>query len=311
MHNNLLYVLTSSLLLLLPQPSIAADYTNQKYIVRQLWPDNSCSGSAAVAQAIELNKCFPSVGGGGEFSIEYTIVGDNLVASTYLSDDTCSGKPFGKPQQSSISSKCQASPNIAHTLTGTTEGSDTSYSSYVFTNTIPDASLGYPYLQTNYTAATKCNTSQFNTPILFHQDATDTCLKAATLAYSNAQAIRITKGTKSGFHIDTAFGIEYYDTTSCGSSSLISKFHCPAHCTTYDQKEYVPTSVSCMTVALIVADDSFKMVLIAVVCVIGILGLGYAAFVYMRRKAEYDPSSFGQWIPNESGDSNSYSTFHA
>ena len=59
------------------------------------------------------------------------------------------------------------------------------------------------------------------------------------------------------------------------------------------------------------ADDSFKMVLIAVVCVIGILGLGYAAFVYMRRKAEYDPSSFGQWIPNESGDSNSYSTFHA
>ena len=97
---------------------------------------------------------------------------------------------------------------------------------------------------------------KFNTPILFHQDATDTCLKAATLAYSNAQAIRITKGTKSGFHIDTAFGIEYYDTTSCGSSSLISNFQCPAHCTTYDKKEYVPTSVSCMTVALIVADDS-------------------------------------------------------
>jgi hypothetical protein len=293
------------ILLLQPIPQFATSYKNEKYIIRQLWPNNDCAGTAAVAHAIELKKCFPNIDD-SPLSIEYSVDGDNFISSTWLDSSKCEGNPF-KLEKTSISSKCQAAPSLSiftdPNLQRSFEPLDSSsYVSFLFTDNIPDATIGYPYLQTNY-SANVCNTSQFNIPILFHQDSLNTCLRAATLAYpTTAKAITIVKKK-----MQTGFSVEYYSDTSC--DILLSTFQCPTHCTLAGSGP-IPTSVSCMHIAGIVKHDNASMVFIAIVCLIGVLGLGYAIFVYMRRRAEYDPSSFGQWVPTADSGSNSYSTFN-
>jgi hypothetical protein len=139
---------------------------------------------------------------------------------------------------------------------------------------------------------------------LFHADATDACLPAATLSYPSAQSIKITKGTT----IETAFAVEYYQTIDC--KTVAGKFDCPTHCTEETPKGVaIPTVVSCTAVAAVVAHNG-SMIWTALIFLAIASVLGYGVFVYMRRRADYDPSSFGQWIPNESNSSgNNYSTF--
>ena len=313
----------SLLLIFLTSVRCSKIFTGQKYAVRQLYGDSSCSGSAGVAQALELNKCFPNVDA-SVISLSYAVEGDNFITTTWMHDNTCTKKPAGQ-QSVSISQQCQVVPNMnLHLLNNNpfasvsdTSESDTSaqftqYASFVFTNSIPDATIGYPYLQTNYTASDVCNTSLFNVPILFHQDATDTCLPAATLSYAHARSIKLTKG----LDISTAFAVEYYETDNCGA--MLGKFNCPSHCIDIDHgKIVIPTAVACLTSTTVVA-GGHGFVFIAIVCLICALVLGYGVFVCMRKRAEFDPDSVytpvgSKWVDqssnNSSAEGNSYSTF--
>jgi hypothetical protein len=300
------------LLLLVADCVICFSYDgHQKYAVRQLYSDEKCQGTAAVAQGLELDKCFPNVDD-STLSISYSVDGDNLITSTWMGDNTCTTKPFAQ-QKVSISSGCQAAPSIDTTITAAAPSigntTTTAYAKFVFSDNLPAASLGYPFLMSNYTGSNKCNTSLFNVPTLFHKDATDGCLPAATLSYPNARSIKIMKGTT----LATAFTIQYYRTTDCKTVDQLGTFECPTHCTEETPKGVtIPTAVSC-TAVLPVVEKGGHMIVTAIIFLLIASVLAYGVFLYMRRKADYDPSSFGQWIPNESSggrsNDNSYSTF--
>ena len=308
---------TTLILLVLLHTCIATSYDGQKYVIRKLYSTKSCSGSAAVAQALELNKCFPSVDN-SIISLKYSIVDDDFITTTWVGDDTCTKKSSSE-QKSSISQQCQAiSPNLNFISTSTfskssttTTTTTTQYASFVFTNSIPDSTIGYPYLQTNYTASNVCNTSLFNVPILFHQDTTDTCLPAATLSYKLAQSIKLKKGST----IDTSFVVEYYQTNDCGD--ILGSFKCPSSCRNLGKGFLIPTSVSCFISTSVVA-GGHGFVKFAIISLLLALVFGYLAFVYMRRRAEFDPDSIStpvgsQWMGNNNNapnkGANSYSTF--
>lgn len=305
-------------LLYLPY-SIICRMISQRYAIRQRFADHDCAGTAATAEALELGRC--QSWATHDLSILFAVEAGHFYTREYA-NGRCAGKP-------ETESKVPIAARCARSADDEDSGGAAYYFNWAFADELPAPSLGYPYMQTNYTSSDVCNTSTFSTSILFHADAAQACVPTASLNFPRAKSIRLTPAKKGGFHPrrtaaeddgdgrlgfgSTAFSVSYFHDKACTASSMIQELNCPNHCdtTSVDNGTFF-TSRVCLAEAAAITANTAQLVWISVSCFIAALILGAGIFVYMRRRAHGLPQRGKElWTEAEedAGSKTGYSTF--
>ena len=260
----------------------------KRYAIRQRYADRACAGTAAVAEALELGVC--QTWATHDMSLMF-VVEDGHISTREYANRRCLGAPSSE-SKTPIAKRCargadeEASSGRAY------------YFNWAFADELPAASLGYPYMQTNYTSSRVCNTSTFSTSILFHANTAKSCVAAVPFNFPNARSLRLRPAaSNSNFHPrstedaklafgPTAFTLSYYNDRACSTTALIQSLECPNHCdTTADDNGTFFTSRVCLAEATAVTANTAQLVWISVSCFVAALGLGAIIFVWMRRRA--------------------------
>lgn len=264
----------------------------KRYAIRQRYSDRGCVGPAAVAEALELGVC--QSWATHDLSIMFVVEAGHFFTREYM-NRRCVGKP-SRQSKSPIEKKCSQSNDE---IDG---GAKTYYFNWAFADELPAVSLGYPYMQTNYTSSRVCNMSTFSTVILFHADAAQRCVAAASLNFPTSKSLRLQPAnSRSSFHPrftkaestnlgSTAFTVSYFSDKLCSTPSLIQDLICPSHCdTTMDDNGTFFTSSFCLAEAEVITANTAQLVWVSVSCFAIALGLGTMIFVWMRRRAHGVP----------------------
>ena len=254
-----------------------------KYAIRMRYAGRDCMGTAAVAEALELDVCQPWAT--HDLSILFTVE-DGLIFTREYANEDCAGKPASEIK-SHVDKSCARSRDNQ-------DSSGAAYSfNWAFADSLPAVSLGYPYMQTNYTSSDVCNKTTFSTSLLFHRDTANTCIPGSFVNFPAAKAIWLTPATNGGFspHFfsdldsgSTAFSLSYFEDKLCKQN--IQELVCPNHCNcTTDANGTFFTSRHCLAEAGIVTANTAQLVWISVGALVGAVFLGAAMFTYMRRRA--------------------------
>ena len=257
-----------------------------RYLVRLAYSDSSCSGKAAVGQAFELGKCLALGGAAVEYHLD--VAKDTFSIFQYKNSD-CTGKHVTRTVSSTSScvpleekknrgvggnglfAKAAALPKPTP--------DQQQWGRFVTTQNIPDATLGYPYLQTNYTFTRRCNSTIFGTNLIFSSEALNSCMPGPSPVWPQAKAIQVIHGAPNS---NVAFKVAYFSSRDCITGSLLQRYSCNSVCTPIDQG-----SVTCE--ALHGEDKylpSWKFRLIAIGSVLGAILVGLGIFIFLRKRAQ-------------------------